>query len=119
MRLINAKVLYDELAKIEDSTRKEIFKHERSGAEYWMRMGALNQITKLKHFMFDSATVEAKPVIHGEWKRVGSGSLYDTYECTNCHRPPKWDCLGDNHWRIAFTDFCPNCGADMRGKKNE
>lgn len=67
MRLIDAKVLYNELAKIEDSTRKEIFKHERSGAEYWMRMGALNQITKLKHFVFDSATVEAKPVVHGEW----------------------------------------------------
>lgn len=64
-------------------------------------------------------TVEAKPVVHGEWKRVGSGSLYDRYECTNCHRPPKWDCLGDNHWRIAFTDICPHCGADMRGKKND
>lgn len=61
-------------------------------------------------------TVEAVPVVHGEWKRVGSGSLYDVYECTNCHCPPKWDCLGDNHWKIAFTDFCPNCGADMRKK---
>lgn len=60
--------------------------------------------------------VEAKTVIHGEWKRIGSGSLHDTYECTNCHRPPKWDCLGDNHWRIAFTDICPHCGADMRKK---
>lgn len=69
-------------------------------------------------------TVEAKPVVYGEWKRVGSGSLYDTYECTNCHRQPKWDCLGDNHWRIAFTDICPYCGAimngaDMRGEKHD
>ena len=61
-------------------------------------------------------TVEAKEVVHGEWERVGSGSLYDVYECTNCHCPPKWDCLGDNHWKIAFTDFCPQCGADMRKK---
>lgn len=60
--------------------------------------------------------VEAVPVVHGEWERVGSGSLYDVYECTNCHCPPKWDCLGDNHWKIAFTDFCPQCGADMRKK---
>lgn len=64
-------------------------------------------------------TVEAKTVVHGEWKRVGSGSLYDTYECTNCHKQPKWDCLGDNHWRIAFTDICPHCGADMRGERHD
>lgn len=73
-----------------------------------------SEITACIHRVNIAATVEAKPVVHGEWKRVGSGSLYDTYECTNCHRPPKWDCLGDNHWRIAFTDFCPHCGADMR-----
>lgn len=83
MRLINAKVLYNELAKIEDSTRKEIFKHERSGAEYWMRMGALNQITKLKHFVLDAPTVEAKPVVHGEWEKTRLAGEYE-YICSNC-----------------------------------
>lgn len=67
----------------------------------------------------NAPTVEVNPVVHGEWKRVGSGSLHDTYECTNCHRLPKWDCLGDNHWRIAFTDFCPYCGANMRKNNKE
>lgn len=74
---------------------------------------------EVANLLLQAPTVEAKPVVHGEWERVGSGSLYDRYECTNCHRPPKWDCLGDNHWRIAFTDICPHCGADMRGGKND
>ena len=49
----------------------------------------------------------------GKWIRTGSGSLYDLYECSKCGKPPKWECLGDNRWKIAFTDFCPNCGAKM------
>ena len=52
----------------------------------------------------------------GKWIRTGSGSLYDHYECSECGKAPKWDCMGDNRWRIAFTDFCPNCGAKMRGQ---
>lgn len=49
----------------------------------------------------------------GKWIRTGSGSLYDYYRCSECGIRPKWDCMGDNNWRIAFTNFCPNCGAKM------
>ena len=52
----------------------------------------------------------------GRWIRTGSGSLYDHYECSECGKAPKWDCMGDNRWRIAFTEFCPNCGAKMEGE---
>ena len=51
----------------------------------------------------------------GKWIRTGSGSLFDHYECSVCGKLPKWECLGDNRWRIAFTEFCPNCGAKMEG----
>lgn len=51
----------------------------------------------------------------GKWIRTGSGSLYDHYECSECGKAPKWECMGDNRWKIAFTDFCPNCGAKMDG----
>ena len=50
----------------------------------------------------------------GKWIRTGNGSLYDHYECSECGKAPKWECMGDNRWKIAFTDYCPNCGADMR-----
>lgn len=76
----------------------------------------VNLLVRCENIVKEQPPVEVVPVVHGEWERVGSGSLYDVYECTNCHCPPKWDCLGDNHWKIAFTDFCPKCGADMRKK---
>lgn len=108
MRLIDANVLHDELMKSEDFTRKEVFKHERSGAEYWMHMGELNQITKLKHLVFDTPTVEAKHVVHGEWVE---------YEV------PHIICCSECDWGTSIDEkgfkFCPNCGADMRGGKNE
>lgn len=54
----------------------------------------------------------------GEWIEVKAKNFYGcmitAYECTNC----KKHSVG----QIAITmksDFCPNCGADMRGDKNE
>lgn len=49
----------------------------------------------------------------GSWIWTGSGSLFDHYECSLCGGLPKWECMGNNRWKIAFTDFCPNCGAKM------
>lgn len=48
----------------------------------------------------------------GEWKRevLGSTSGYGTtvmYQCSECER-----------MAISQYNFCPNCGADMRGEKN-
>ena len=100
--LISKEALIEELKK----SRKY---HAQNGRE-------LELLCRCENIVNEQPTVEAVPVVHGEWERVGSGSLYDVYECTNCHCQPKWDCLGDNHWKIAFTDFCPNCGADMRKK---
>lgn len=47
----------------------------------------------------------------GHWKRV-SASAYRTYasyiyRCDNC---------GEDNWHDS--NFCPNCGADMRGEKD-
>lgn len=100
--LISREALIAELKK----SRKY---HAQNGRE-------LELLCRCENIVNEQPTVEAVPVVYGEWERVGSGSLHDVYECTNCHCPPKWDCLGDNHWKIAFTDFCPQCGADMRKK---
>ena len=43
---------------------------------------------------------------NGEWERA---SFYNgTPVCSECYLEGRWD------W-----DFCPNCGADMRGKQDE
>ena len=47
--------------------------------------------------------LEQEP-IKGEWIRVTDKSGKLVWECTNC----KWQ-------QRVTTNFCPNCGADMRG----
>ena len=52
-------------------------------------------------------TVEAVPVVHGEWidMRLSSKDV-PMCKCSEC-----------GHIRIGLeTNFCPNCGADMRKK---
>ena len=64
----------------------------------------------------NAPTVDAKPVVHGRWQRYTDEIFtgYDsrgrikyrkryTYECT---------CCGEN--KLSKTNYCPNCGADMR-----
>ena len=48
-------------------------------------------------------TADVRENVHGEWVLEHSSQLW---ECTNCHER-----------EIRTTDFCPNCGADMRGEK--
>ena len=48
----------------------------------------------------EQPTIEAVPVVHGEWIPCENGGYY----CSNCDR------------RVAFLVhqyFCPNCGAKM------
>ena len=56
-------------------------------------------------------TVEAKPVVHGAWieaeEKMYRSPYALNYRCSECYEP--------SH----ATNFCQNCGADMRGGKNE
>lgn len=56
-------------------------------------------------------TVEAEPVKHGKWE-FGRQRGVAGYWCTNC----KSGFTGENaEWIAKEHDFCPKCGADMRG----
>ena len=53
--------------------------------------------------------LEEVEVVHGKWDNYSitseySGQTYYNFKCSVC---------GDNHG--VMWDFCPNCGADMRG----
>ena len=50
-------------------------------------------------------TVEAEPVVHGEWE-VDNGVLFPVYRCSKCNCATA----------LGKTKFCPNCGAKMDGK---
>ena len=46
---------------------------------------------------------------HGEWVLDGGTPI-----CSVCHKEPCWSSEG-----YDFTDFCPNCGAKMKGGEDE
>ena len=63
--------------------------------------------------IFDTPTVDAVEVVHGRWVNTELGTL-----CTNCHR-----CF-DPDFEIRRTvcrelKHCPECGADMRERKDK
>lgn len=44
----------------------------------------------------------------GEWIETSEGTM-----CSNCHKFPYDD--GEYHMANWHSDFCPNCGARMKG----
>lgn len=61
-------------------------------------------------------STDVRPNIHGHWKVLSDGYGDNAYicECSECK---------DTVWVYKDADrkwnFCPNCGADMRGNANE
>ena len=53
----------------------------------------------------------------GEWIEYTDRITLDTYyECSNCKEP--WATIEGTPWQ-NMMNFCPNYGADMRGKDNQ
>lgn len=58
-------------------------------------------------------TIESEPVRHGRWIPTEYDSyadgvpVWDKYECSECGHE-------HNGEEDTLTEFCPNCGADMR-----
>lgn len=51
----------------------------------------------------------------GEWVTVEDSVIDGFKECSNCGEKAEWLDGGGQF----LCNFCPNCGADMRGKKND
>lgn len=110
MRLIDA----DEVQKILDHIRGKY-------------VDTYNRRTKVNQFFWDTIryiekkvrsipTVEAKEVVHGEWiKLEGDWRSSNTNEPLTVHQCS----ICGAFFRNAPYNFCPKCGADMRGEKRE
>lgn len=48
----------------------------------------------------------------GKWIRISDEPFADRFECSECGKLPP---IENYEWRLS--DYCPNCGADMRGEE--
>lgn len=61
--------------------------------------------------------VDARPVVKGEWIKEEDT---DAWHCSCCSAVDAYAYCDDiNHKPTVLQDnFCPNCGAEMKGEKN-
>jgi len=80
-------------------------------------IGVLETMTEIEEgieMMYALPSIEAEPVVHGEWEDVGDDPRDLVFRCTHCKVEYSWgvDMSQENH--------CPNCGAKMKaGGQNE
>ena len=83
--------------------------------EVYDRMGAMFSIfVEAKLTLDNMPTIDAVPVVHGEWIETEMG--YDDYAwvCTVCGEP--W-VLNAGTPSENNMNYCPNCGAKMDGER--
>ena len=60
-------------------------------------------------------SAEVEPVKHGRWEWRNEKTLWQTgYYCSECQA-----FFGKDYDMVKYFNYCPNCGAYMRGEKNE
>ena len=60
----------------------------------------------------DLPAADVRPVVRGKWEcKEGAGQYYEV-RCSVCGSRPPQDYSG---W-VVESNFCPNCGADMRSE---
>lgn len=99
MRLIDADALMENYG-LENAT-----KYGNKDAEQQEHSYSTMMLYEVADMIEDTPTVEAKPVVKGEWKTEFTALLV-VYRCSECNCATA----------LGQTNFCPNCGAGMRKK---
>lgn len=55
-------------------------------------------------------SADAVEVVHGEWIEVPNSGIGNTAKCSRCGK-----CI----YGYVAMNYCPDCGADMRERKND
>ena len=98
MRLIDAAALTDVVWKS---------RYENPHSEGRARMAHHNEHSRFLAMIDHAPTIEARPVVRGVWiekEYCEPWGGYYLFHCSECDSP-----------NAQKRNFCPNCGADMRG----
>lgn len=108
MRLIDADALYKVIQDAEELARRRVLDTESTlpyptnlNPAYTRYLAQMDERTKAKEMVADAPTVDAIPVVHGHW--VADPEDDGVCSCSECGR-----------YEFYQSEFCPNCGADMR-----
>jgi predicted RNA-binding Zn-ribbon protein involved in translation (DUF1610 family) len=119
MRLIDADALYEQLKQDEEMARNRVLDTESSlpypnnlNPSYTRYVAQMDERTRLKHMVADAPTIEERKT--GKWIVVDDAYNRISGKCSACG----WEAhLYEDD--VVGMDYCPNCGADMRGKTDE
>ena len=68
-------------------------------------------VDAMKHFIKNRPAADVAPVRHGRWIAIKVPNEWDKGQCSECR-----SIFNSSVWG---TNYCPNCGADMRGSNDE
>ena len=109
MRLIDADALKNALEEMKIVIDEDIFECNSIHEELVYLLEKID--TVLAEKIYELPTIEAVPVVHGEWILGLDEFDVEFIECPFC-KEEFYD--GENDTFDILPNFCPNCGADMR-----
>ena len=80
---------------------------------YGQKSAAFSVFVEAKLTLDAMPTVDAVPVVHGEW--IGDG--FHPLMCSACGATT--DAMKDIRFADKCYNYCPNCGAMMKGENDE
>lgn len=103
--LISRMALYEKTAEWEAQALHmvELHLHDEDTTEWRKWSTILAERSAFKHDVADAPA--ADKVVKGKWLRKYNDTFGWLWKCSECH-------YGDTR----LFNFCPNCGADMRGE---
>lgn len=128
-RYTDADALYEQtaewearaLARVEELNRTPLDEMTIEELEEWRKWSyILHERSTFKYDVADTPTADVVERKRGKWEHgrevsrdyIGDACVaihYENWRCSNCNYSVDWD--------QPMWNYCPNCGADMRGDR--
>ena len=99
------------LIDVDEFIRTIHYHDERQKTDVWLT-------EDIEYLLVELPAVDAKPVVRGRWTSLTDCANAGVY-CSVCLKKVyKEDYAWCNRKNKLRSNFCPNCGADMRGNQD-